>query len=80
MNQHSIWISEIVDFYEEFGLRTPTHLFALLRIDEPELRDLSKGASFITDEYNLLAMQAPFLLANRDPEGMKAFLRSSLRL
>jgi spermidine synthase len=61
-------------YYEKFGLQTPTHLFALLRIDEPTLRELAKGAALITDEYNVLALQAPYLLSNSDTGGMKTFL------
>lgn len=64
-----------VEYYKVLGLESPTHLFAMLRIDEPELRELSSGAPLITDEYNLLAMQAPQLLANKESgEQLKMFL------
>ncbi|MGI9473842.1 MAG: fused MFS/spermidine synthase [Rubripirellula sp.] len=63
-----------LQFYREFGIQTPTHLLATLRAGETELRELSKDAPLITDEFNLLAMKAPSLLANRDAEEMESFL------
>lgn len=64
-------------FYQEFGVQNPTHLLALLRIDEPELRAIANDADLITDESNLLAMQAPSLLSDEDAkESMKAFLNA----
>lgn len=64
-----------VSFYASFGIRTPTQLLTLLRIDEPQLRQLSEGAAQITDEQNVLAMKAPALIGNPDRDGMEAFLR-----
>lgn len=49
-------------FYDQMGVRTPTHLLSMLRIDEPTLRDLVGDADIVTDERNLLAMKAPAML------------------
>lgn len=62
------------DFYTQFGIQTPTHLFSLLRLDEQSLRKIAEGADVISDEENLLAMRSPFLLASKDEQEMKDFL------
>lgn len=48
--------------FQRLGVVTPTHLFSKLMLDEQALRSVCEGAELITDERNLLAMRAPFVM------------------
>ncbi len=61
-------------YFHRLGIATPTHLFALLTLDEAGMRRVCSNATLITDEKNLLAMRAPQLLGRHDGQNVQASL------
>ncbi|MCG8648217.1 MAG: fused MFS/spermidine synthase, partial [Pirellulales bacterium] len=62
------------DYFQRLGIVTPTHLFAMLRLDQAGLESMCADAELITDERNLLAMQAPNLLRGHDETEVRRFI------